>query len=190
MKKKFIFRNRECDYELNAQDKDCNVVHLSFYPNVNTNFIDSNGHEFFYVTIYNRKIDVFYSERDYENVVIDDDRSYFNDSITDEEYDYIKTFIDSLLEDPEPTTEPEPIPVIETKKYLLKISYSWGDEKSDIEFSTWEEAWETAKKYAMKEADDFSREHEDTTSLVIEQGKITLIYHAWNECCYYNVMEA
>ena len=35
--------------------------------------------------------------------------------------------------------------------YLLKISYSWGDEESDIPMNSFEEAWEYAKKLAKPE---------------------------------------
>lgn len=188
--KEFIFRNRPCWYELNSQDNNT-VINFTFAPNADDDFIDENGDAFFYIVTWDRSRygQTIWASRNYENEVVDDWSSYFSDTITNDELDYIEAFINSLLEEPELTMEPELIPTMETKKYMLKITYSWGDEESDILFPTWEEAWKTAKEYAMKEADDFSREHEDTTNLVIEQGKITLYYHAWNECCNYEVVE-
>lgn len=36
-------------------------------------------------------------------------------------------------------------------KWLLKISYSWGDEEPYQEFNSFKEAWDTAKKDACNE---------------------------------------
>ena len=38
-------------------------------------------------------------------------------------------------------------------KWLLKISYSWGDEEPYQEFNSFKEAWDTAKKDACNEAE-------------------------------------
>ena len=46
-------------------------------------------------------------------------------------------------------------------KWLLKISYSWGDEEPYQEFNSFEEAWDTAKKYACNEAEIASIEAND-----------------------------
>lgn len=48
-------------------------------------------------------------------------------------------------------------------KWLLKISYSWGDEEPYQEFNSFKEAWDTAKKDACNEAEIASIEANDET---------------------------
>ena len=40
-------------------------------------------------------------------------------------------------------------PVIEVPLWLLKISYSWGDEEADQKFCSFEDAWKAAKDMAI-----------------------------------------
>ena len=68
-------------------------------------------------------------------------------------------------------------------KWLLKISYSWGDEEPYQEFNSFEEAWDTAKKDACNEAEIASIEANDETceiGLTFEKeedrGRISLYY--------------
>ena len=48
-------------------------------------------------------------------------------------------------------------------KWLLKISYSWGDEEPYQEFNSFKEAWDTAKKDACNEAEIASIEANNET---------------------------
>ena len=68
-------------------------------------------------------------------------------------------------------------------KWLLKISYSWGDEEPYQEFNSFKEAWDTAKKDACNEAEIASIEANDETceiGLTFEKeedrGRISLYY--------------
>lgn len=80
-------------------------------------------------------------------------------------------------------------------KWLLKISYSWGDEEPYQEFNNFEEAWDTAKKDACNEAEIASIEANDETceiGLTFEKeedrGRISLHYTYDNSYCYYDVL--
>lgn len=77
--------------------------------------------------------------------------------------------------------------------WLVKTSYSWGDEESDEEFLTFEEAWEAAKRMAISEAETSSIEHDCEIGLSFNkketEGVITLHYSYDNEYCYYYVVK-
>lgn len=80
-------------------------------------------------------------------------------------------------------------------KWLLKISYSWGDEEPYQEFNSFKEAWDTAKKDACNEAEIASIEANDETceiGLTFEKeedrGRISLYYIYDNSYCYYDVL--
>lgn len=80
-------------------------------------------------------------------------------------------------------------------KWILKISYSWGEEESSLEFNNSEEAWETAKKYAFKEVQTASCEYgnEDANceiGIIIDEkkGHIDLHYMHDDTHCYYDVV--
>lgn len=80
-------------------------------------------------------------------------------------------------------------------KWLLKISYSWGDEEPYQEFNSFKEAWDTAKKDACNEAEIASIEANDETceiGLTFEKeedrGRISLHYTYDNSYCYYDVL--
>lgn len=79
------------------------------------------------------------------------------------------------------------------RKYLLKISYSWGDEEEPIECNSYEETWAKAKELAIKEAHSFAFDHEVETILVISpyRDEIKLVYNypSCIEYCYYNITE-
>lgn len=67
-------------------------------------------------------------------------------------------------------------------KWLLKISYSWGDEEPYQEFNSFKEAWDTAKKDACNEAEIASIEANDETCEIgitfekeEDRGRITQI---------------
>ena len=75
------------------------------------------------------------------------------------------------------------------KKYLLKISYSWGDEETDQEFTSFEDAWKEARSMATDEAEITSEEHECEIGLSFnkEEGKIILHYIYDDSYCYYKI---
>ena len=80
-------------------------------------------------------------------------------------------------------------------KWLLKISYSWGDEEPYQEFNSFEEAWDTAKKDACNEAEIASIEANDekceiglTFEKEEDRGRIRLHYTYDNSYCYYDVL--
>lgn len=80
-------------------------------------------------------------------------------------------------------------------KWLLKISYSWGDEEPYQEFNSFEEAWDTAKKDACNEAEIASIEANDekceiglTFEKEEDRGRISLHYTYDNSYCYYDVL--
>lgn len=81
--------------------------------------------------------------------------------------------------------------IVGEETYLLKISYSWGDEESDQEFSTFEDAWKEAKSMAIDEVETTSEEHECEIGLVFdkENGTIKLHYTYDDEWCHYNVVK-
>ena len=71
--------------------------------------------------------------------------------------------------------------------YTLLIDSSWDDAEYTREFSTWEEAWDAAKKAAIEEAASFAYEHEDETEMRVFHGRIDLFYCAYGECAHYYV---
>lgn len=80
-------------------------------------------------------------------------------------------------------------------KWLLKISYSWGDEEPYQEFNSFKEAWDTAKKDACNEAEIASIEANDETCEIgitfekeEDRGRISLHYTYDNSYCYYDVL--
>lgn len=77
------------------------------------------------------------------------------------------------------------------KKYLLKISYSWGDEEPDIECKSFDEAWRKAKEMAINEAEIVSEEHECEIGLSLckTEWKISLHYTYDDEYCVYSIVE-
>lgn len=79
--------------------------------------------------------------------------------------------------------------ILNEETYLLKISYSWGDEESDQEFTTFEDAWKEAKEMAINESEITSEEHECEIGLFFnkEKGKIILHYTYDDSYCYYNI---
>lgn len=102
MKKKFIFRSQKCWYEINTEDKDAKIIYFTFAPTADTNFIDSDGDEFFLVIIIDRSChQQMWAERNYEYEVVEDCASNFDDCLTNDEFDYIEEFINSLLEEAE-----------------------------------------------------------------------------------------
>lgn len=77
------------------------------------------------------------------------------------------------------------------EKWLLKIAYSWGDEESDLEFTSFEDAWTEAKLMALREIETCNVEHDLEMGLFIdkENAKVTLHYTYDDEYCYYNVVK-
>lgn len=74
--------------------------------------------------------------------------------------------------------------------YLIKISYSWGDEESDIKCQSKSDAWSEAKSLAIDEAEIYALEHgcEVGLSFDKENGTITLHYTDDDTYCYYNIV--
>lgn len=77
--------------------------------------------------------------------------------------------------------------------YLLKISYSWGDEESDIPMNSnsFEEAWEYAKKLAIDELEIDCTEHECENAISFDKEKgIILIHYIYDDTyCKYDIVE-
>ncbi len=80
---------------------------------------------------------------------------------------------------------------MEKEKFLLQISYSWGDEEPDIECKTKEEAWKKAKELAMKETAVVNTENQSEVGLFFDEEnlKITLHYMYDDSYCYYKVVK-
>lgn len=78
---------------------------------------------------------------------------------------------------------------IPAKEWLLKISYSWGDEECDQRFATEEEAWEEAKRLALCEAQtNIDEGHDADLKFFAGQKHIELLYYQDNERCYYDIV--
>lgn len=75
--------------------------------------------------------------------------------------------------------------------YFLKITYSWGDEESDIKVSSFEEGWKLAKEMAINELEIVSIEHdcENAISFDKENGTIMIHYLFDNEYCNYIIVK-
>ena len=75
--------------------------------------------------------------------------------------------------------------------YLLKISYSWADEESDIPMNSFEEAWEYAKKLAIDELEIDCTEHECENAISFDKEKgIILIHYIYDDTyCKYDIVE-
>ena len=183
----FIFRNQKCWYEINTEDKAAKIVQFTFSPTADTNFVDSDGDEYFYHCIYDRTDSPrngLWFERNYEDCVVDDRLSYFNDAITNEEHDYIKAFIDSLLAEPESVMELTP-------KYILKLSYSWSDEVVDIPCNTWGEAVQKAQSSAFEAMSTvFCHAYGNEINVSIDENdNITIYYPRRNQYDYFTILE-
>ena len=81
--------------------------------------------------------------------------------------------------------------------WLLKITYSWGEEEPDIKvYGTFEQAWQKAKQMAADEAEISSLEWETEIGLrfekkpEVEEGKITLHYTYDESYCWYKINKA
>lgn len=77
--------------------------------------------------------------------------------------------------------------------FVLRISYSWGEDEPEQEFDSFEHAWEKACHMAVKEAEISYADHQQEIGLKIEKaeecqaGLITLHYNYDNTYCYYSV---
>lgn len=86
-------------------------------------------------------------------------------------------------------------PVIEVPLWLLKISYSWGDEEADQKFCSFEDAWKAAKDMAINEAEITSMENDCEVGLSIDkndtrqEGEIILHYTYDGTYCHYKVVK-
>lgn len=60
-------------------------------------------------------------------------------------------------------------PIIEVPLWLLKISYSWGDEEADQKFCSFEDAWKAAKDMAINETEITSMENDCEVGLSIDK---------------------
>lgn len=79
---------------------------------------------------------------------------------------------------------------IPEKEWMLKIAYSWGDEESDLRFSTEKEAWEEAKRLAMTEIQTTIDEGSDADlKFYGGQMHIELHYYKDDSWCYYDVVK-
>ena len=81
--------------------------------------------------------------------------------------------------------------MINDEIYLLKISYSWGDEEADQEFTSFEDAWKEAKAMAIDESETTSEEYECEIGLFFnkEEGLIKLHYTYDDSYCFYKIMK-
>lgn len=79
---------------------------------------------------------------------------------------------------------------IPSKDWLLKISYSWGDEESDQKFMSEEDAWNEAKRDAMNEVQITIDEGTDADlKFYANQKHIELHYWKDDSWCYYDVVK-
>ena len=76
------------------------------------------------------------------------------------------------------------------KNWLLKITYSWGDEEPGQEFVSKEDAWNKALSMAMVEADTASDEGRGPVQINInkEEFEIILVYQGDMSECKYQVL--
>ena len=80
--------------------------------------------------------------------------------------------------------------------FYLKIDYSWGDEEPEQKFTSFDEAWESAKKMAMREVETVSTEHNGEVGIsvqknqTLEEGTISLHYLYDDTYCYYRIGHA
>lgn len=110
-------------------------------------------------------------------IVISDNKgikSYYVDSFGFKE---IQAFADEILKQHE--------------SYVIKISYSWGDEESDILCRNYEEAWETAKKMLFDEAYISASEHESEIGIGFskEEDRMYIHYLYDDEYCFYDIIK-
>lgn len=81
------------------------------------------------------------------------------------------------------------------KNYLLKITYSWGDEEPEMRFDSFENAWDEAKRLALNEVQTYCTEDqpgEDASiyiisSSILQEGVISLLYTDDHSECRYTV---
>lgn len=75
--------------------------------------------------------------------------------------------------------------------YILKISYSWGDEENDRLFITEEDAMNEAKHLAVEESFITSSEHECEIGIIYnEKDKEIKLHYTYDESwCYYKVVK-
>lgn len=80
--------------------------------------------------------------------------------------------------------------------FYLKIDYSWGDEEPEQKFTSFDEAWESAKKMAMREVETVSTEHNGEVGIsvqknqTLEEGTISIHYLYDDTYCYYRIGHA
>lgn len=85
-----------------------------------------------------------------------------------------------------------------TKRYRLKISYSWGDEEeNEKSFDDFEDAWTIARNMALKEMETASSEYGDDNGnceigLTFDKTRrrIDLHYTHDDSHCYYDIVES
>lgn len=99
-------------------------------------------------------------------------------------YDELSNIYEEVYEEYKKSTQEEDV-------YLLKISYSWGDEEGDVRYPTKAEAWGEAKEYAFLEAEKYSIEHECEVGIRFfnETNRIMLHYCDNDEYCFYDVVK-
>ena len=99
-------------------------------------------------------------------------------------YDELSNIYNEVYEEYKKSAQEEDV-------YLLKISYSWGDEEGDLKYPTMEEAWGEAKEYAFKEAESYSFEHNCEVGIRFfnETNRIMLHYCDNDEYCFYDVVK-
>ncbi len=75
--------------------------------------------------------------------------------------------------------------------YILKISYSWGDEENDRLFITEEDAMNEAKHLAVEESFITSSEHECEIGIIYnEKDKEIKLHYTYDDSwCYYKVVK-
>lgn len=77
------------------------------------------------------------------------------------------------------------------ERWMLKIAYSWGDEESDLIFTSFDDAWTKAKLMALEEIETCNIEHDLEMGLFInkEEKRIILHYTYDDSYCFYDVIQ-
>lgn len=77
------------------------------------------------------------------------------------------------------------------ERWMLKIAYSWGDEESDLIFTSFDDAWTKAKLMALEEIEICNIEHDLEMGLFIneEEKRIILHYTYDDSYCFYDVIQ-
>lgn len=155
--------------------KNYNIVYLFEVKGDNSKLTDLE--EIYYTFNERRPEDYFGHSLSISDVVVITNkngiRAYYVDSIGFKE---TESFVKGLLCEYDP--------------YIIKISYSWGDEESDIFCPSKEEAIREAKENLLKEVEISASEHpESEIGVHIDDNNMYIHYNYDDTYCYYNIVK-